>query len=100
MLHILPTNCHLPVAKQETTKEFISYRKIMKSFLGGKSQENGQIGRKKDQTERFREEIGGKWNQMAALRFQTVGRHQASLASFQGSLVYELLHSTQYNERK
>ena len=44
----------------------------------------------KDKTERViglgrktREEIG-KWNQMTALRFQTGGRHQTSLASLQG----------------
>ena len=45
----------------------------------------------KDKTERVtglgrrtREEIA-KWNQMTALRFQTGGRHQTSLASLRGN---------------
>ena len=57
-----------------------------------KVQENGSAGRKKDKTERVaglgrrtREEIV-KWNQMTALRFQTGGRHQTSLASLWGLL--------------
>ena len=47
---------------------------------------------KKDKTERVlrpgrrtREEIV-KWNQMTAMRFQTGGRHQTSLASLRGLL--------------
>ena len=55
----------------------------MKNFLEI-IQENGPADRKKNNTERViglgrktREEIV-KWNQMTALRFQTVGRHQTS----------------------
>ena len=56
--------------------------------FSGKSSGVWTSGQKKDQTERVtglgrktREEIV-KWNQMTALRFQTDGRHQMSLASF------------------
>ena len=66
MLHIPPTNLLLPAAKQKP--------------FSGKSQENGPA--EKDRMERVtglsrrtKEEIV-KWNQMTALRFQTVGRHQ------------------------
>ena len=63
----------------------------MKSFLEKKSGKWASRQKKKDKTERVtgfgrrtREEIV-KWNQMAALRFQTEGRHQTSPASLRGS---------------
>ena len=61
----------------------------MKNFLEKKFRRKGQQA-ENDKTERVtglgrrtREEIA-KWNQMTALRFQTVGRHQTSPASLPG----------------
>ena len=62
----------------------------MKIFSGKKDQKVGPAGRKKDKIERVRglgrrtREETAKWNQMTALRFQTGGRHQTSLASLRG----------------
>ena len=60
------------------------------NFFLEKVQKKGPVGRKRYKTERVtglgrrtREEIA-KWNQMAALRFQTEGRHQTSPASLRG----------------
>ena len=61
----------------------------MEEFSGKSSGERASM-QKKDKTERViglgrrtREKIV-KWNQMTALRFKTVRRHQTSLASLQG----------------
>ena len=64
----------------------------MEESPGKSSEERTSRQKKKDKTERV---IGlgrrttaetVKWNQMKALRFQTGGRHQTSLASFQGDI--------------
>ena len=86
MLHIPLANLFLLAAKQEPCKKSLSFNeKYWKNFLE-KVNENGSAGRKK-KTERViglgrrtRQEIV-KWNQMAALRFQTGGRHHTSPAS-------------------
>ena len=60
----------------------------MKNFLDTVLK-NGPAGRKRE-TERVtglgrrKREETAKWNQMTALRFQTEGRHQTSLASLRG----------------
>ena len=63
--------------------------KNIEEFSGEKFRRMDQLAQK-DKTERVtglrrrtREEIA-KWNQMTALRFQTGGRHQTSLASLRG----------------
>ena len=50
----------------------------------GQQAENDKTERVTGLGRRTREAIA-KWNQMTALRFQTGGRHQTSLASLQGS---------------
>ena len=90
MLHIPLANLFLLAAKQEPCKKSLSFNeKYWKNFLE-KVHENGPAGRKKKKTERViglgrrtRQEIV-KWNQMAALRFQTGGRYQTSPASLLG----------------
>ena len=89
MLHIPPTNLLLLAAKQDPYKKADLLRKTVEEF-SGKSSGNWTSRQKKDKTERgtvlgrrTREEIV-KWNQMTALRFQTVGRHQTPPASLRG----------------
>ena len=89
MPHIPPTNLLLKAAKQEPYKKSLSLDKKIEEF-SGKSLEERASMQKKDKTERVtglgrrtREEIA-KWNQMTALRFQTMGRHQTSPASLRG----------------
>ena len=86
MLHIPPTNCLLLTAKQEPYEKAYLLTKNTEEFSEKKFRKKGQQA-EKDKTERVtrlglrtREEIA-KWNQMTALRFQTGGRHQTSLAS-------------------
>ena len=50
----------------------------------GQQAENDKTERVTGIDRRTREEIA-KWNQMTALRFQTGGRHQTSLASLRGA---------------
>ena len=52
----------------------------------GQQAENDKTERLTGLGRRTREEIA-KWNQMTALRFQTVGRHQTSPASTRGLLI-------------
>ena len=89
MLHIPPTNCLLPTAKQEPYKKAYLLTKNIEEFFGKKCRRKGQQA-ENDKTERVtglgrrtRKEIA-KWNQMTALRFQTGGRHQTSPASLRG----------------
>ena len=91
MLHIPPTNFFFLAAKHEPYKKAYLLMKNIEEF-SGKSSEEWTIRQKKkeDKTERItglgrrtREEMV-KWNQMTALRFQTGGRHQTSLASLWG----------------
>ena len=90
MLHILPTNLLPLAAKQEPYKKAYLLTKNIEEFSGKKFRRKGQQA-ENDKTERVtalgrrtREEIA-KWNQMTALRFQTVGRHQTSPASLRGT---------------
>ena len=87
MLHIPLTKLLLLAAKQELYKT-----KNIEEFSGKNSGE--WTGRqKKDKTERVTglgrrtRQQTVEWNQMTALRFQTGGRHQTSLASLQMVLV-------------
>ena len=86
MLHVPPTNLFLLAAKQESYKKAYLFTKNIEEF-SGKSSEERTRREKKDKIEkvtglgrRTREEAT-KWNQMTALRSQTGGRHQTSLAS-------------------
>ena len=86
MLHIPPTNSLLFTGKQEPYKKAYLLMKNIEEFSGKKFRRKGQQA-EKDKIERVtglgrrtREEIA-KWNQMTALRLQTGGRHQTSLAS-------------------
>ena len=89
MLHIPPTSLLL-AAKQKPYKKPSRNEKYRKNFWKKFRRIDQQAEKKKDKTERVtglgrktREEIV-KWNQMTALRFQTGGRHQISLASLWG----------------
>ena len=89
MLHITPTNCLLLTAKQEPYKKAYLLTKNIEEFSGkfrrkGQQAENDKRERVTGLGRRTREEIA-KWNQMTALRFQTGGRHQTSLASLWGN---------------
>ena len=76
-----------PYQKQQQQQKLSLNEKYCRTFQG-KCQENGPV-REKMTTERAmtvgrtRKEIG-KWNQVTALRFQTVGRHQTPPASLRG----------------
>ena len=82
MMHIPPTNYHLPAAKQKPYQKAYLLTKNVEEFSGEKSQENAPVGereRKKEKTERAmgagrrtREEIV-KWHQMTGLRLRTRG---------------------------
>ena len=70
--------------------------KNIEEFSGKKFRRKGQQA-ENDKTERVtglgrrpREEIS-KWNQMTALRFQTLGRYQTSLASLRGRTNMKML---------
>ena len=89
MLHIPPTNLLLLNAKQESYKKAYLFNEKYWRIFWKKFRRKGQQA-EKDKTERVtglgrrtREEIA-KWNQMAALRFQTGERHQTSPASLRG----------------
>ena len=89
MMNIPPTNLLL-AAEQEPYKKKILLMKNTEEFSLERVQKNGQQAEKKKKTEtvtglgrRTREEIA-KQSQMTALRFQTGGRHQTSLASLWG----------------
>ena len=89
MLHIPLTNLLLLAVKQESYKKAYLLtknigRSFWKKFRRKDQAEKDQIERVPGLGRRTREEIA-KWNQMTALRFQTGGRHQTSLASLQGS---------------
>ena len=93
MLHIPPTNLPLLAAKQKPHKEAYLLTQTFEEFSGKSSEEWTSRQKKKGKTERVKglgrrpsEEIA-KWSQMTALRFQTGGRHQTSLASLWG-LIY------------
>ena len=95
MLHIPPTNLLLLAAKQEPYKKAYLLTKHIEEF-SGKGSGEWTSRQKKEKTERVivlgrrtREEIV-KRNQMTALRFQTGGRHQTSLASLRGRITCEL----------
>ena len=48
MLHIPPTNYHLPAAKRKSYEKAYLFTKILKTVLEReKSQKNGTVGRKK-----------------------------------------------------
>ena len=86
MLHITPTNVLLLAAKQEPYKKAYLFTKNIEE-VSGKSSGEWASRQKTDKTERVtglgrgtRKKIV-KWNQMTALRFQTGGRRQTSLAS-------------------
>ena len=89
MLHKPPTNFLLLAAKQELYKKAYLLTKNNEGFWGKSSGE--WTGRQqKDKTEgvtglgrRAREEMV-KWNQMTALRFQTLERYQTSPVSLWG----------------
>ena len=76
MLHIPPTNCLLLTAKQEPYKKAYLLTKNIQEFSGKSLEERANrqktIRQKGGLGRRTREEIA-KWNQMAALRFQTGG---------------------------
>ena len=89
MLHIPLNNLLLLAAKQEPYKKAYLFMKNIEE-LSRKSSGEWTSRQKKDRTERViglgrrtKEKIV-KWNQMKALRFQTGGRHQTSLASLRG----------------